>query len=310
MKIILFNDYNSHEKRAVVVIGNGLVGTAISERVINKTHAQNYNCNIDWNNAENAAQNVKENVVKYISDDIKKIDWVWSAGKAGFDATEEDIQKEFQLFEKCSLMILSLHNINYKKSNYNYHLISSAGGLFEGQNVTRIDAIPNPKRPYGKLKLMQEEYLVKNFYNACYIYRLSTVYGYYNKNFRIGLISALIKNTVTGKITNIFARPHTQRDFIWIEDIANYISLVVLDSTIKKDSINFLVSGKPTSVFEIITSIQRFAKSKVLQQYKLVDYNSDKIIYSENIKPKALTTTSMDVCIRSIYNRLLYIQLA
>lgn len=178
--------------------------------------------------------------------------------------------------------------------------------MFEGQNVTRIDEIPKPKRPYGKLKLMQEEFIQKNFSNACYIYRLSTVYGYYNINFRIGLISALIKNTVTGKITNIFARPHTQRDFIWIEDIANFVSLVVLDSTIQKESINFLVSGKPTSVFEIITSIQRFAKSKVLQQYKLVDYNSDKIIYSENIKPKALTTTSMEVCIRSIYNRILY----
>lgn len=306
MKIILFRDINSADKRAVVVIGNGLVGSAISERFAKRITSKTYNCNLEWNKTDTIAERVKENVLKYISNDITRIDWIWSAGKAGFGASDDEIKNEFQLFEKCSFTILSLHQNVYKNSKYNYHFISSAGGLFEGQNVTHIDEIPIPKRPYGQLKLLQEQFIQENFQNNCYIYRLSTVYGQYNINFRIGLISALIKNTLSSKITFIYARPNTKRDYIWTEDIADYISLVVLDSTIRKDRINFLVSGKPTSIFEIITSIQRFSKNKVLQQYKLVDYNSDKIIYSDNIKPKHLNITPMDVCLRNIFSKILY----
>ena len=40
-----------------------------------------------------------------------------------------------------------------------FFLMSSIGGLFEGQALINSESNPKPLRPYGKLKLSQEGYL-------------------------------------------------------------------------------------------------------------------------------------------------------
>ena len=303
MKIIFYK--NKTQNRAIVIIGLGLVGSAIYSNLKKRITNSGIDCKIDWSNAEAASLMLTQNLTTNLTTKTDWIDWIWSAGKAGFSASEQEVKNEYSIFLLCVNAIKKFQNNFYPKSTHIFHLISSAGGLFDGQLVTSIKDLPYPKSLYGKLKLDQEN-IVKNLlpYN---IYRLSTIYDYYKKNCRIGLIAALIKNTVCGKITTI-VNPQTQRDYVWAEDMADFILQKVLENSGTFDSsIFFIVSGKPTTIFEIISSIQKITKNKVLQSYNWDDKNSETILFPPFIKPKTLQTTSMDICIRNIYKNVLHV---
>lgn len=303
MRII--QNKSTTQNQAIVIIGLGLVGSGIFNDLRKRLHSSSIDCTIDWSSSVSASQTLSDNLTKNITTSFDKIDWIWSAGKVGFTASEQDSQKEFQLFSCCIQTIKYFQQHYYPNSKHIFHLISSAGGLFEGQRVTSINTLPKPKRPYGILKLDQENLAKETF--SCYVYRLSTIYGYYKKDFRIGLIATLLKNTIYGKIT-VIDRPQTQRDFVWVEDMADFISQKVLDEfSILSSTVFFIVSGKPTTIYEIIANIQRITNNKVLQNYRFNNCNSETILFPPAIKPKTLRSTSLDVCIRKMYKKALSI---
>ena len=305
MKIIFYKDKTQNQNRAIVIIGIGLVGSAIYSNLKKRITDTCIDCKIDWSNAEVASLILTKNLTTNLTTKIDRIDWIWSAGKAGFSALEQEVKNEYNIFLSCIESIKNFQNNFYPKSTHIFHLISSAGGLFDGQLVTSIKDLPYPKSLYGKLKLDQEG-IIKDLFHYN-IYRLSTIFDYYKKNCRIGLIAALIKNTVCGKITTI-VNPQTQRDYVWADDMADFILQKVLENYDTFDSsVFFIVSGKPTTIFEIISSIQKITKNKVLQNYNWDDKNSETILFSPCIKPKNLRSTSMDVCIRNIYKKVLHV---
>jgi hypothetical protein len=305
MRIICSQHKATGQNRAIVIIGLGLVGSGIFTDLRKRLTNSWIDCTIDWSSTDSATKTITEHITKNLTTSFDKIDWIWSAGKAGFSATELETQKEFQTFSKCILSIKEFQQLYYPEAKHIFHLISSAGGLFEGQQVSSPHTLPMPKRPYGSLKLKQEE-LVQNLFSS-YVYRVSTVYGYIKKEFRIGLIAALIKNTISGRIT-VIDRPQTQRDFVWVEDLADFISQKVFDETyIPNANVFFIISGKPTTIYEIIVSIQRITNNKVLQNYRFTNTNSETILFPPAIKPKTLRSTALDVCIRTMYKKALSI---
>lgn len=302
MRILFLNNTES-QSQAVVIIGIGLVGNGIFENLQNKVHANCFDCSLDWSCKENVVKTIQTEVLKRIDVSVTKIDWIWSAGKVGFSATEEEAKVELVFFRYCIEHLKKIQE-NFVNATHVFHLVSSAGGLFEGMRVTSTDMIPAPKRPYGMLKLEQEKIAGQFFVTN--IYRLSTVYGYFKKNFRIGLVAALIKNNIYNKIT-VLDNPQTLRDYVWIEDVANFITQQVLiqENIPQKNTVFFLVSGKPTAIFEIVNLLQHIANNKIMQRYKFKNDNSQSILFPRSLQPEMMTYTSLEVCVRNIYKKAL-----
>ena len=87
-------------------------------------------------------------------------------------------------------------------------MISSAGGLFEGQTFCDARSAPTPQRPYGEGKLNQEQLAWGRKGDAkIHIFRPSSVYGV-SPSGRIGLVTALIGIHIAIVWMQGIAEPH------------------------------------------------------------------------------------------------------
>src|SRR5262249_7810010 len=138
------------------------------------------------------------------------------------------------------------------KSRHRFHLLSSAGGLFEGQRFVDTSAKPAPRRPYGEAKLAQEERTAKLRPEvATSIYRPSSVYGFSGAGGRAGLVNTLIENTRKHCPSHIFGDSDTVRDYVLASDIGNFIA-GRMSLPIERSRTFLLASGKPSSTQEIL----------------------------------------------------------
>ena len=121
---------------------------------------------------------------------------IWSAGRAGFAASEADAQQEIDSFQKVIALSELLVN-EHPSTTSSFHMLSSAGGLFEGQTNVGRTSTPRPLRPYGVIKLEQELLLNKWVTPATkFCYRPSSVYGLPHQGQRMGLIPTLLQNGI------------------------------------------------------------------------------------------------------------------
>jgi len=307
MVLLTHIDPHSSEKRLIFVFGVGLVGSAIVKSLTLFEKFDVRKQKSDWRIVDNFQLHLNDLSDTVDIRNVKRIDWVWSAGKAGFAANENDVDSEFLFYRVFLEQIKKLEAQLVITGKSCIHLVSSAGGLFEGQRVISKDANPQPKRPYGQLKFNQEDLLLDMFPNRCRIYRPSSIFGFYEKGQRVGLITNLIINTLRSKVTSIYGNIDTQRDFVWVGDVGDFIARKVwFDFHTKEDDSNqthFLVSAKPTSIFEIIFTIQTITNLKVLQKFDKTFSNSDQIIFSRGIIPDGWSSSPLNTCIRKVYQR-------
>jgi nucleoside-diphosphate-sugar epimerase len=306
MIILTHTNVHSLNKRIVIVFGIGLVGSAIvkSLTLLDKFHISKEKS--DWNVVDKFRCQINDLPKTFDVGNLERIDWVWSAGKAGFAATADEVDTEF-LFYQVFLEQLDEFEKKFDTKGKSFvHLVSSAGGLFEGQHVISKDARPQPKRPYGQLKLKQENLLHEKFPNSYRIYRPSSIFGFYAKGKRVGLITNLIINTLRSKITSIYGKIDTQRDYVWEGDVADFIARKIwfdFNSKAGSGETYFLVSAKPTTIFEIISTTQAIANLKILLKFDKTFSNSDQIIFSHSILPDEWRSSSLNICIRKIYQK-------
>lgn len=229
---------------------------------------------------------------------------LWSAGTAGFTATECDIQAELAIFRKVLELAQSSVTL-YPESNISFHLISSAGGLFEGQKKVTRHSNPTPIRPYGHLKKIQEELLLSSSDRMVKrIYRPSSVYGYIKRGHRMGLISTLIFNGICQQVSHIHGNRNTLRDYVWCEDLGKYIARVLLDHEGERNcSIDHLVSSKPSSIYEIQGIIEGLLGKKIYLTFHDTNTNSSDITFSRTIFPDNWYPIDVETAARLIYLR-------
>ena len=186
-----------------------------------------------------------------------------------------------------------------------FHLTSSAGGIFEGIVNISKDTLPEPKRPYGQLKLAQEN-LAKDFFpNNTRIYRLSSVFGNSINNQRVGIITALIRNTLTCRMTNIYGSFDTKRDYVWVDDLSNFIIEKIVLNRKSQGSLFFLASGKASSIYEIIELAKKITNVKVMYKLESSTQNNEQIVFSPSVLSEDWKSTSIETAIRIVYQQIL-----
>jgi UDP-glucose 4-epimerase len=236
----------------VCLFGVGLLGQAISRALRQRQAAPPESIAYDWDNRAQRAQTLAQLRQNFSAD--AGVDLIWAAGRAGFGSSDRDARLETESFEEVLTFASDLARDGHRTT---VHLISSAGGLFEGQTHVGAEAEPAPRRPYGQCKLEQERALAAAVARwaglAARIYRPSTVYGY-EPDRRLGLIATLLVNARAGRPTPITGSRETLRDYVLTDDVGRFVASQVAR---QGDGIQtfLLASGRSHSIQEVIDDV-------------------------------------------------------
>jgi nucleoside-diphosphate-sugar epimerase len=272
--ILIRHQRPQSKKRSVILLfGTGLIGTSIVKGLHKDGEAVCRELPFNWADGQQQARDAEEVFAGVISavdagngdaGSPLSIALVWSAGKAGFFASQEETDRELESY-RLVLSLLEKIRVQFPESNIECHLLSSAGGLFEDQSLVDAATQPAPKRLYGHLKHEQEKLLTNlggDFVRL--IYRPTSVYGYSGPGKRMGLIPTLILNGIQNKTSTIFGGLSTLRDYVFNDDIGDYVAgnIGSVDPS-SETSIRLLGSGKPSSIFEIQHFVERVIRKKI-----------------------------------------------
>jgi len=309
MKLLFPNSQSRPGTPIVALFGAGLIGTAITTALHKSAVLSEIFADLDWNQPELFCKQLR-NIEQRLSSQLtpkrdceppRSIRFIWSAGTAGFQSTEEEVALEFARFDDVVSCMERLATI-FTDFRWTMIMFSSAGGLFEGQRHVGPRSAPTPSRPYSFLKLRQEQRLNESLGSITKkIYRPTSVYGYLRKHHRQGLISTMLADGIRQTQVRITGFPSTLRDYVWIEDIANFVTCVILDdSRCQSHSVEILCSAKPSSIFELQHIIERILDRPLYAHFSTPNGNVDHITFADDVLPENWTSSAMETNIRKI----------
>lgn len=278
----------------VLLFGVGLVGGPIEEFLLcNGWRSEQLD--YDWSDgAQRAMQrtHIAEYIVAWLTELLGptevRLDIVWAAGKNGFDSNAEIMATETALLTEVLELARRLLD-QIPDAEHSFHLISSAGALFEGQVHIENASQPVPTRAYGVAKLKQER-LVAGLPDAIrqMVYRPSSVYGY-RPGARIGLFAALLRGALENRTARIFGLADTLRDYVYNEDIGRFVAERILRSRHRETCL--LASGKPTSTFEAIHLIESVTQTRLYLQFDPAPQNALHMSFRPSALPQDWSVT-------------------
>lgn len=229
-----------------------------------------------------------------------RVDMIWAAGKSGFYSSPEEMEGELALLRE--LLWFGVE-ISKGQNTVYFHLVSSAGGLFEGQTNITTDTPISPQRPYGHGKSAQELELWKLAEQTNlrpFIYRPSSVYGY-KVGGRLGLITTLISNALKDEVTHITGSLDTIRDYVLNYDIAEFIVRQTQNTSAPKKPF-LLCLGRSSSIFEIIETIRKELHLPVQLALEPAPVNAAHISFELTNHLKDWAPTNLEEGIKKTYN--------
>lgn len=259
----------------IILVGRGLVGDSVYRKFIQSGYFESSKLSVDWSKLSIVLEQdlkciLDKELPALIGNDEVVI--VWAAGAAGFNANQKQTEAEYEFFSK--LISVLIENISNKiESIIRVFLLSSIGGLYEGQVLVSNNSVPMPKRPYGELKLKQEKYLTSLENVQVQIFRLTSVYGYINPQHRMGLIQTMMQNGINRSVTAIFGSPFTLRDYVWVEDIANMIYWASQNGGINLEVFH-LASGNAVSIESIKAKVEYVLRRRLFLSYMFDQTNA------------------------------------
>jgi UDP-glucose 4-epimerase len=300
----------------VSIFGAGLIGSAIHQSLVKTDCYHTETLPFSWNNTLDQRKDIDvigeklTEVLEYQCDAKRhagRVSFVWSAGKGGFLSPEEVMERELESYTRV-LGIFKRLNKKYSDTIFDFHLLSSAGGMHDGQRFVDNILSINPCRPYGKLKQTQETLLMTATPSLSYmIYRPASVYGYVGRDCRLGLIPTLLYNCHHNKVTTIYGNLNTLRDYVPSIDIGKYIAdRIRFGLSGVKEPVKILASGKPTSIFEIRNIVEKITGKRVYLTYRDGMDNSSDITFNPGIIPDGWKCTDIETGIRDVGNRLFH----
>ncbi|MBF0100327.1 MAG: NAD-dependent epimerase/dehydratase family protein [Desulfobacterales bacterium] len=305
---------HAYPKKIVLIFGFGLLGWNIVDCLNIRKSFVIHSLQYSWKNSKDRAlQNAT--ILKFLTDNVKdkaKIDSIhmqisilWSAGKGGFGMNTGEAATEIDAFRDVIVLAKDIRRI-FPYISIFFHMLSSAGGLYEGHCNVTPDTPPHPIRPYGFLKLEQEKYAstLSDIEVNVLIYRLSSVYGYAGNWRRLGLVPTLLRNAREMKVSCIFGRIDTLRDYVLASDVGRFIAASIMEPD-HGYNVFTLASGKPSTVFEILRSVESLLHKKLYLQFIATDINSAHNSYSRSVLPKTWKSTDLQTGIRHTYLELI-----
>lgn len=280
----------------VIQIGFGLIGTAIDKAlsaniILHNSHA------IQWDNISATINQLDELTSSLTS--LDEIEIIWAAGKAGFSADNKTVDAELLLFKS---FVSALHQSLGARVTRCW-MMSSAGGLHEGQICISSSTDVIQARPYSRLKYEQEK-IIKSHFKHHIICRISSVYTVDNLSGRLGLLPVLMLNGIQHKVSTLVGSESTLRDYVLDKDIAKSICQQILYQP-TTCGIHYFVNGSPTSIKTIKEKIESIILKKLYIKYASVKSNAANITFLKDLKSEIFHSTPLSTNIKQLYHSLL-----
>ncbi len=288
-----------------VIFGLGLIGRSVAASLLRQIDCSIRTAPVDWRDASVRAEQLRDLAENIVRIGPRRVDVVWTAGKAGFGAGPAEVTAEEGPFTDVVAMSEYLADL-LPAASHAFHLMSSAGGLFEGLRMVGSDTLPAPRRPYGEAKLAQE-LRCRNMRGgmATCIYRPSSVYGYAGVGGRAGLINVLINNAWRHAPSRLFGDSATVRDYVYAPDIGDFVAAMI-GSASPISGTFLLASGKPSAMHEVVHMVERVLGQRLFVRFEPSPTNAQHITFSPAALPKGWKATDLETGIRQTARKLLY----
>lgn len=291
-----------------LLFGTGLIGGKIA-RELDRHAIEARDMPYDWSDRGQRTQERRE-ILTAVSAVAPpgRVSVIWAAGRSGFGSSSQEMDAETLLLEELLQLANALAE-RLPEASHAFHLVSSSGGLFEGQRSCGADARPAPLRPYGDGKLAQENALIAlapKIHRR--IYRPSSVYGFSRRG-RAGLIPTLMVNTLKGRPSFIMGDLATLRDYVLAEDVGNFIASHVLSPGRNRMEVNLLAQARPASIFEVMRLVERSLGQRLILRVDAHPENARHMSFLPGATPRDWRPTALSVGI-SMTARLLRQHLA
>ena len=266
----------------IIQIGFGLIGTAIDQALSPYTEALASH-QVKWQTINSTIKQLDSlfNNLKGLS----HLEIIWSAGKAGFSADDNIVDLELNLFRQ----FLEGLNVSTQSFKTRFWMMSSAGGLHEGQTCVSSAEDISQLRPYSRLKYEQEK-LVSELFPNHMICRISSVYTVNNLSGRLGLLPVLMLNGIQHKVSTLVGNESTLRDYVLDKDIASSISNQIKQRSDVK-GIHYFINGSPTSIKTIKEKIESIILKKLYIKYASVKSNAANITFLKGLRSDIFHST-------------------
>lgn len=312
------SDVVSH---GIAVFGSGLVGGSVIRALNWRGDTANTHFPLDW--TDRPSRLVDLAVIDAALDALAPaavIDIIWAAGRTGFGCSEAEAAVEREAF--TDLMEWT-HRVSRRFAGrlLAVHVVSSAGGLFEGQRFVTADTEPRPLRPYGALKLEQERIARQVCADiAIHLYRPSSVYGLGGANGRAGLVNTLIMNAKRHATSRIFGGLDTIRDYVLAADIGKFMAAktgqeqppINPDQNDRETGApvptepqtHLMASGKPAALREVLSIIHRVVGRPLPVKLDPSPSNASHITFRASALPRNWAPTDIETGIRQVMRQL------
>lgn len=285
--------------RVAALFGSGLIGAAI-DRALIKQHDWTIRDEF-WDWSDEAQRRDRLVVLMRDCEACESVDLVWAAGVSDFGSSEQ--QMELETAHVAEVGAFARRCLE-RGIRVRVHLVSSLGGLFEGQTGIGNGTAPCPRRAYGTGKLAQEAALLSLPGEIdVQIYRPSTVYGFV-PNGRRGLVATLIAATIAHRPVSIFGSPNTLRDYVYAPDIGDFIARRIAQAPTGR-AVSILASGKPTSLAEAMSAIESCVGKRFYCSFDHKPHNALDMTVRKTAIPAELHGTSFHDGVGQVYRTMM-----
>jgi nucleoside-diphosphate-sugar epimerase len=294
------------EEQLIALFGAGLIGSAVARAIMQEGMGRAVTLPFSWRDADRREADLaslSEMMFGTTAGSVRHIEVVWTAGRAGFAAAWADVEEELAAFESVYRFCMLLRD-TFPRAQHRFHIMSSAGGLFEGQRFVEKQTAPAPRRPYGHLKLEQE--LRANRLSAGiipFIYRPSSVYGVGTFGGRAGLITTLIKNAKQYSPSRIIGRLDTIRDYVLVKDIGKFVAQCIHKRAGRPESF-LLASARPTAMYEVLDIVGKVIGRPLYLKIDTAPSNASHFSCRKSALPHNWFPTDLETGIRQVARQL------
>lgn len=289
----LLDDPRSGDAGSVLLLGSGAIGSAISEALIHEGKVRVRPVEIPW------SSNQRSEVLKRWGEVLPpaaeaRNAIVWAAGRAGFSADQAECDEELAAFQDTLDAIGHLVAIRGPGS-VSFHMLSSAGGLYEGLTRVSTGSAFMPRRPYGRLKMEAERRALGLASSIpVTIYRISSVYGCPKQGHRIGLIAQLVRNGLERRPSSLYGAMDTLRDYVGSDEVGRHIARGVTMERAIGLYTEMLVAGRPTTIGAVVDLVERALRRRVLVSFQEAwnarDITFDPAVRAAGFRSETLST--------------------
>lgn len=311
-----FNQGRGEPPHIVLIFGVGLVGKAIAGEFGSRTEFVSCYQEFGWRDAviqrdqfaalESGILDYAARVATSIGEYHQpRLTMIWSAGPCGFQSSEDELGLEYVNFKNVVDFSVKLFRL-LASFQHDFHMVSSCGALFDGQRSVTALTTPLARRPYGRLKLRQESYLLQADcgLGKC-LYRPSSIYGQFDLASRVGLIPRMLYNGIRNQTTEIYGSMDTIRDYIYVQDVSRFMSRQILATPLLTQvQTHILASARPASIINIKHLVEVAIGRQIY-----VNYHPQPSEYAHNsfmasALPSDVCITSLETGIRMIHQNL------